>query len=573
MLRRRRRAPPTWPARRAARGPRRSSASGSPARRRRARRATCASPGTTSTFTVVDRGRRLGDGDAADPRAPLRPRRAGRARRRAAARASASTTCARGLGRFTGTRRRMELKGEVGGVRVYDSYAHHPDEIAGDLAGGPRAGGRGPRRRRLPAAPGLAHPDLRRRDGRGARRRRRGRGAGRLRRPRGPRARRHRRAGRRRRAAARRARAPSSRPGRATAGDLVERARPGDLVLTLGAGDVTLLGPEVLELLAERGARARCSAATTPTAPTRRRRTASATDRLAAQSDFARRQWAAPLAGAGAASLVAARCSSARGRPSVWLVFFSSVLAVAGVEVDGTDVLDAARGRVAAAAVPDRRRRWPASTSTAIRARVEALRRGRVASRSRGTGRDTVRIEVTERTAGRGGRPAAAAARPGRRRACCSATTPPAPGEPAAGPRSTADDPRRGARRGAPRWSASLPGAIAARVDHVEVADRRHRSRCGCATAARSCGGARRSSAEKAEVLAVLLRQPASDVRRQRARPAHPAVPTDRSTGAVPDQGPSPRTQCAESGCTRARRVAPRFAAGGLPTCSSQPRG
>ena len=27
----------------------------------------------------------------------------------------------------------MELKGEAGGVRVYDSYAHHPNEIAGDL--------------------------------------------------------------------------------------------------------------------------------------------------------------------------------------------------------------------------------------------------------------------------------------------------------------------------------------------------------------------------------------------------------------------------------------------------------
>ena len=39
------------------------------------------------------------------------------------------------------------------------------------------------------------------------------------------------------------------------AGHLVERARPGDVVLTLGAGDVTLLGPEVLELLGERGAR------------------------------------------------------------------------------------------------------------------------------------------------------------------------------------------------------------------------------------------------------------------------------------------------------------------------------
>ncbi len=38
-----------------------------------------------------------------------------------------------GLEGFTGTRRRMERKGEAAGVRVYDSYAHHPSEIAGDL--------------------------------------------------------------------------------------------------------------------------------------------------------------------------------------------------------------------------------------------------------------------------------------------------------------------------------------------------------------------------------------------------------------------------------------------------------
>jgi UDP-N-acetylmuramate--alanine ligase len=38
----------------------------------------------------------------------------------------------------------------------------------------------------------------------------------------------------------------------ATPAAVVERARPGDLVLTLGAGDVTLVGPEVLELLRER---------------------------------------------------------------------------------------------------------------------------------------------------------------------------------------------------------------------------------------------------------------------------------------------------------------------------------
>ena len=40
---------------------------------------------------------------------------------------------AEGLGAFGGSGRRMELKGEAGGVRVFDSYAHAPAEIAGDL--------------------------------------------------------------------------------------------------------------------------------------------------------------------------------------------------------------------------------------------------------------------------------------------------------------------------------------------------------------------------------------------------------------------------------------------------------
>ncbi|GAB4007604.1 UDP-N-acetylmuramate--L-alanine ligase [Nocardioides ultimimeridianus] len=39
----------------------------------------------------------------------------------------------RGLGRHRGAKRRMELIGEAAGVRVYDSYAHHPSEIRGDL--------------------------------------------------------------------------------------------------------------------------------------------------------------------------------------------------------------------------------------------------------------------------------------------------------------------------------------------------------------------------------------------------------------------------------------------------------
>ncbi|HWJ10280.1 MAG TPA: UDP-N-acetylmuramate--L-alanine ligase [Nocardioides sp.] len=39
----------------------------------------------------------------------------------------------RGLARHRGAKRRMESIGEAGGVRVYDSYAHHPSEIRGDL--------------------------------------------------------------------------------------------------------------------------------------------------------------------------------------------------------------------------------------------------------------------------------------------------------------------------------------------------------------------------------------------------------------------------------------------------------
>jgi len=34
-----------------------------------------------------------------------------------------------GLKSFTGTRRRFELKGEVGGVKVIDDYGHHPTEL------------------------------------------------------------------------------------------------------------------------------------------------------------------------------------------------------------------------------------------------------------------------------------------------------------------------------------------------------------------------------------------------------------------------------------------------------------
>jgi UDP-N-acetylmuramate--alanine ligase len=45
----------------------------------------------------------------------------------------AFTDFAAGLTAFTGARRRFEPKGAVGGVRVFDDYAHHPTEIAAVL--------------------------------------------------------------------------------------------------------------------------------------------------------------------------------------------------------------------------------------------------------------------------------------------------------------------------------------------------------------------------------------------------------------------------------------------------------
>lgn len=41
-----------------------------------------------------------------------------------------------GLKAFTGTDRRFEKKGEVGGVTIIDDYAHHPQEIKGHARGG-----------------------------------------------------------------------------------------------------------------------------------------------------------------------------------------------------------------------------------------------------------------------------------------------------------------------------------------------------------------------------------------------------------------------------------------------------
>jgi UDP-N-acetylmuramate--alanine ligase len=50
---------------------------------------------------------------------------------------------AEGLSAYSGASRRMELIDEADGVRVYDSYAHHPVEIAGDLQAARALAGRG----------------------------------------------------------------------------------------------------------------------------------------------------------------------------------------------------------------------------------------------------------------------------------------------------------------------------------------------------------------------------------------------------------------------------------------------
>jgi UDP-N-acetylmuramate--alanine ligase len=206
--------------------------------------------GSTSRFTVVDRGRRLGVVALQIP---------GRHYVLDALSALAAglrlgfpfADLRRGLEAFTGTRRRMEFKGEAGGIRVYDSYAHHPNEIAGDLQAARSVAGRGrvvvafqphlvSRTKIFGPAMGEAlgaadvvvvmdvyvaredpEPGV---DGA---------------------------------LVASHVPLPPDRvhfepSWSATPAALVEQARPGDLVLTLGAGDVTLVGPEVLELLHER---------------------------------------------------------------------------------------------------------------------------------------------------------------------------------------------------------------------------------------------------------------------------------------------------------------------------------
>jgi UDP-N-acetylmuramate--alanine ligase len=154
-----------------------------------------------------------------------------------------------GLGEYTGSRRRMELKGEAGGIRVYDSYAHHPTEIAADLSSARALAGTGrvvvcyqphlvsrtkafgaEMGRGLGAADVVVVADIylaREQPEPGV--------DGRL--------------------VADAVPLPADRvryvPQRSELPDaVVALAEPGDLVLTLGAGDVTTVGPQVLTRLA-----------------------------------------------------------------------------------------------------------------------------------------------------------------------------------------------------------------------------------------------------------------------------------------------------------------------------------
>ncbi|MGH3411507.1 MAG: UDP-N-acetylmuramate--L-alanine ligase [Marmoricola sp.] len=202
-----------------------------------------------SRFGVVERGRRLGEVALQIP---------GRHYLLDAAMALACglrlgygfEELRRGLGLFTGTRRRMELKGQAGGVRVYDSYAHHPQEIEGDLEAARSLAGAGrllvafqphmvSRTRVFGREMGVALGDADAvvvLDVYAAREDPEPGVTGAL-----------------------VAAAVPLPPDRvvfepswsAVAGHLVSWARPGDLVLTLGAGDVTLLGPEILEGLTQ----------------------------------------------------------------------------------------------------------------------------------------------------------------------------------------------------------------------------------------------------------------------------------------------------------------------------------
>jgi len=94
------------------------------------------------TFSVMDHGMRRG-------RVTLQVPGMHNALNAAAAWAVASVLgapvaeAAEGLEAFTGTQRRFELRGQVDGIRVYDDYAHHPTEVEVTLRAAREVAGEG----------------------------------------------------------------------------------------------------------------------------------------------------------------------------------------------------------------------------------------------------------------------------------------------------------------------------------------------------------------------------------------------------------------------------------------------
>jgi UDP-N-acetylmuramate--alanine ligase len=85
--------------------------------------------GSRSSFDLVAEGRRLGRVELAVPGAYNAVNAAG-ALGLGLAVGLPFGDMAKGLAGFAGVRRRFELKGVAGGVRVYDDYAHHPTEVS-----------------------------------------------------------------------------------------------------------------------------------------------------------------------------------------------------------------------------------------------------------------------------------------------------------------------------------------------------------------------------------------------------------------------------------------------------------
>jgi UDP-N-acetylmuramate--alanine ligase len=99
--------------------------------------------GSTSSYEAVLRGRSLGLVGVQVPGAHLARNSAG-ALLAGIGLGLPEAQLIEGIAGFTGVRRRMELKGSAAGVRVYDDYAHHPTEVRAQLlaARGMTAAGR-----------------------------------------------------------------------------------------------------------------------------------------------------------------------------------------------------------------------------------------------------------------------------------------------------------------------------------------------------------------------------------------------------------------------------------------------